>query len=87
MDWAHVPAMKVFFLMQWHDTSHRFETCCPAVRRSRLRAAQSWSNIQNNKYNTKIMRIIVVVQLHMFTWLDKASSPVDHEASLAPKDT
>ncbi len=89
MDWAHVPAMRAFFLMQWHDTSHRFEACCPAVRRSRLRAAQSWSNIQNNKYNIEIMRIIVVVQLHMFHWLDKASSPIDHEASLAPtgKDT
>jgi hypothetical protein len=23
----------------------------------------------------------------MLTWLDKASSPVDHEASLAPMDT
>ncbi len=33
------------------------------------------------------MRIIVVVQLHVLTWLDKASSPVDHEASLALKDT
>ena len=90
MDWAHVPAMRAFFLMQWHDTSHRFDACCPAERRSRLLAAESWSNNQNNKYNTKIMRIIVVVQLHMLTWLDKASSSVDHEASLsslAPKDT
>ncbi len=43
------------------------------------------------------MRIIVVVQLHTLTWLDKAcsqappASPVqvdhDSEASLAPKDT
>ena len=87
MDWAHVPVMRAFFLMQWHDTSHRFEACCPAVRRSRLRAAQSWSNNQNNKYNIKILRIIVVNQLQMLTFLDKASSPVDHEASLAPKDT
>ncbi len=89
MGWAHVPAMRAFFLIQWHDTSHRFDACCPAVRRLRLRAAQSWSNIQVqfNKYNIKIMRIIVVVQLHMLTWLDKASSSVDHEASLAPKDT
>ncbi len=33
------------------------------------------------------MRTIVFVnfvQLNMLTWLDKASSPVDHEASLAP---
>ncbi len=87
MDWAHVPAMRAFFLMQWRDVTHRFEACCPAVRRSRLRAAQSWSNNQNNKYNKNIMRIIVVIQLRMLTWLDKASSPVDHEASLAPKDT
>ena len=87
MDWAHVPAMRAFFLMQRHDTSHRFDACCPAVCRSRLRAAQSWSNNQNNKYNIKIMRIIAVIQLQMLTWLDKASSPVDHQASLAPKDT
>ena len=90
MDWAHVPAimMRAFFLMQWHDTLHRFDACCPAVRRSRLRAAQSWPNIQNNKCDIKITRIIVVVQLHMLTWLDKVSSPVDdHKASLAPKDT
>ncbi len=87
MDWAHVPAMRAFFLMQWHDTSHRFDAYCPAVRRSRLRAAQSWSNIENNKDNIKIMRKVVVVQLHILTWLDKASSPVDYEASLAPKDT
>ncbi len=91
MDWTHVPAMKAFFLMQWHDTSHRFDACCPAVRRSRLRAAQYWSNNQNNKYNyyynIKRMRIIVVIQLQMLIWLDKASSPVDHEASLAHKDT
>ncbi len=88
MDWAHVPAMRAFFLIQWLDTSHRFNACCPAVRRSRLGAAQSWSNIQNNKYNTKRMRIKVVVQLHMLTWpLDKASSLVDHEASMAPRDT
>ncbi len=87
MDWAHVPAMRAFSLMQWRDASHRFEACCPAVRRSRLRAAQSWSNNQNYKCNIKIMRIIVVIQLQMLTWLDKASSPVDHEASLAPKDT
>ncbi len=87
MDWAHVPAMRAFFLMQWNDSSHGFEARCPAVRRSRLQAAQSWSNNQNNKYNTKIMRIIVVIQLQRLTWLDKASSPVDHEASLAPKDT
>jgi hypothetical protein len=87
MDLAHVPAMRAFFLMQWHGTSHRFEACCPAVCRPRLRAAQSWSNNQNNKCNIKIMRIIVVNQLQMLTWLDKASSPVDHEASLAPKDT
>ena len=87
MDWAHVPAMRAFFLMQWNDSSHRFDACCPAVRRSMFRAAQSWSNIQNNKYNIKIMRIIVIVRPHMLTWLDKASSPVDHEASLAPKDT
>ena len=53
MDWAHVAAMRAFFLMQRHDTSHRFDACCPAVRRSRLRAAQSWSNIQNNKYDIK----------------------------------
>ncbi len=35
------------------------------------------------------MRLIVIVQPHTLTWLDKASSPVDHEASLAPgpKDT
>ncbi len=33
------------------------------------------------------MRIIVVVQLQMLTWLDKASLPVDHKASLAPKDS
>ncbi len=87
MHWAHVPAMRVFFLMQWHDASHRFEACCPAVRRQRLLAAQSWSNNQNNKYNIKIMRIIVVFQLQMLTWLDKARSPAHHKASLAPKDT
>ncbi len=87
MDWAHVAAIRAFFLMQWHGTSYRFDAWCPAVRRSRLRAAQSWPNIQNNKYNIKIMRKIVVVQLHMLTWLDKVSCPVDHEASLAPKDT
>ncbi len=93
MDWAHVPALRAFFLMQRHDTSHRFDACCSesAVRRLRLRAAQSWPNNQNNKYNIKIMRIIVVVQLQMLTWLDKATrrSPqaADHDASLAPKDT
>ncbi len=81
MDWAHVPAMRTFFLMQRHDTSHRFDACCPAVRRSRLQAAQSWANNQNNTYNTKTMRIIVVIQLQMLTWLDKAKSPADHEAS------
>ncbi len=36
MDWAHVPAMRAFFLMQWNDSSHRFDACCPAVRRSRF---------------------------------------------------
>jgi hypothetical protein len=36
MNWAHVTARKVFFLMLWHDTSHRFIVCRLAVRRSRL---------------------------------------------------
>ncbi len=56
MIWAHVPARRAFYLMQWHDTSHgfKFVVCWPAVSRSRLlAAAQSWSDIQNNNYNTK----------------------------------
>ena len=87
MDWAHVPARRAFFFMRWHDTSHRFVVCWPAVRRSRLQAAQSWSEIKMISIIQKIIRIIVLVRLNMLTWLDKASSPVDHEASLAPKDT
>ncbi len=39
------------------------------------------------EYDTKIMNIIVFVQLNMLTWLNKTSLPVDYEASLAPMDT
>ena len=36
-----------------HDTSHRINVCRPAVRRLRLQAAKSWTEIQNNRYNTR----------------------------------
>ena len=62
------------------------------LRRSKLRVAQFWSEIKIISIIQKIILhgILIVsscVQLNMLTWLDKASSPVDHEASLAPKDT
>ncbi len=51
--WAHVTAMRAFFLMQWHDTSQRFVVCWPAVRRMWLQAAKFWTDFQNNRYNTR----------------------------------
>ena len=50
MNRAHVTA---FFLILWHDASHSFVVCWPAVCRSRLQAAKSWTDIRNNRYNTK----------------------------------
>jgi hypothetical protein len=53
MNWAHVTARRAFFLIQWHDTSPRFFVCRPIVHRLRLQAAKSWTEIQNNRYNTR----------------------------------
>ena len=53
MNWAHETARRAFFLMWWHDSSHMFVVCRPAVHRSRLQAAKSWTDIQNNRYNTR----------------------------------
>ena len=52
-DWACVTASRAFFLMRWHDTSHRFFVSRPAVHRTRLQAAKSRTEIQNNRYNTR----------------------------------
>ncbi len=53
MNWALVTERRVFFFIPWSDTSHRFAACQPAVLRSRLQPAQSWSDNQNHKYNRK----------------------------------
>ncbi len=48
-------ARRAFFLIQWHDAPHSFVVCWPgpAVCRSRLQAAKSWTDIRNNRYNTR----------------------------------
>ncbi len=56
MNWAHVTGRRAFFLMQslqWHDTSYRIVVCRPAVRRSMLHAAKSWTENRNNMNNTR----------------------------------
>jgi hypothetical protein len=53
MNWAHATGRRAFFLMQWHDTSHRIVVCRPAVPRSMLQAAKSWTDNQNNMNNTR----------------------------------
>ncbi len=87
MNWACVTASRAFFLMRWHDTSHRFFVSRPAVHRTRLQAAKSWTEIQNNRYNTRKMRIIVLVQLNMLAWLHKSSLPGHPEAVSALQET
>ncbi len=51
---AHVTARRAFFLIQWHDAPYNFVVCRPAVCRSRLQAVKSWTDIRNNRYNTRI---------------------------------
>ncbi len=53
MNWALVTERRALFFIPWSYTIHRFVVCQPAVRRSRLQPAQSWSDNQNNQYNRK----------------------------------
>ncbi len=54
-----VRCRRTFFLtrIRWHDAlaPHSFVVCRPAVcqGRSRLQAAKSWTDIRNNRYNTR----------------------------------
>jgi hypothetical protein len=85
INWAHVTASRAFFLMRWHDTSHRIIVCLPAARVHRrgyklLNPGQKFKIIGIIK---EIMCIIVLVQPNMLAWLHKASLPGDPEAVLA----
>ncbi len=53
MNWAHVTGRRAFFMMRWHDTSHRIVVFWPAVRRSMLQAAKSWTDNRKNMNNTR----------------------------------
>jgi hypothetical protein len=87
MNWAHVTASRAFFLMRWHDASHRFFVCRPAVHRTRLQAAKSGQKFKIIGIIQEKMRIIVLVQLNMLALLHKASLPGHPEAVPALQET
>jgi hypothetical protein len=90
MNRAHVTASRAFFLIQWHDTSHRFIVCRPTVRRSSLQAAtssKSWTEIQNNRYSTRKNACNNLVQLNILAWLHKTSLLGHPEAILGLLET
>ncbi len=88
VNWAHLTGRRAFFLMQLCDTSHRIDVCCPAVRRSMLQAAKSWTDNRNNRNNTRNNHVYnSLLSAQYVAWLHKASLPSHPKALLALLDT
>ncbi len=75
MNWAHVTGRRTFFLMLWHETSHRIVACQPTVWRSMLQAAKYWTENRKNRNSTRNNVYNSLLSAEYVFWLHKASLP------------